>query len=199
MKKFTDTYDDFIKICKGEKSETKLPIIPAIQIWELEYLPKINPKLESPPREWFLDAFDWMVAVQLIGGGTYGPFYRVDGDYFWPQIGNIYEEYSERKCFFGLERPINIDDVLKKYNIREETKRSHIYEISINLDMSPIIHNANIFLGKVKGGEGYQMNPNRIVVEIIKTNIIRKNVKKYALKGVEFDYNDFEEYYTEEK
>ncbi len=111
--KFSARYDKFIELCRGK--------IPEIQVQGLNECPKINPIITPTPRDWFVDSFDWYVALKLIRGKVYGPFYRIDGDFFWPTIGNMYDVYSETKCFFGLEKPEKLDDGRLLFNIREDT------------------------------------------------------------------------------
>ncbi|MBI5181013.1 MAG: hypothetical protein HZA05_06385 [Nitrospirae bacterium] len=135
--KFTERYEKFINLCRNK--------IPEIQVRGLEKNPKINPTITPTPRDWFIDSFDWYVGLKLIRGETYGPFYRVDGEYFWPTIGNLYDIYSETKCFFGLEAPKNISEVELLYNIMKSTKRDYIYEVIIEMPKWPIIDDAYIF------------------------------------------------------
>lgn len=171
--KFIERYEEFIKLCRDK--------IPEIQVKGLEDNPRIDPTIIPTPRDWFVDSFDWYVSLKLIRGERYGPFYRVDGDYFWPTIGNLYDVYSESKCFFGFTPPKNINDVERLYKIMENTKRDYVYEVIIEMPKWPIIDDAYLFLGAIRNGEGFQVNPNRRVVEILRGNIENNRLKRYSL------------------
>jgi len=185
--KFIERYEEFIKLCRGK--------IPEIQIKGLEDNPIINPTITPTPRDWFIDSFDWYVGLKLIRGKTYGPFYRVDGDYFWPTIGNLYNVYSESKCFFGLKPPKNIHDVERLYKIMNNTKRDYVYEVIIEMPKWPIIDDAYIFLGAVKSGEGFQVNPNGRVVELLRDKIENNKIKRISLvDNNKYDYEKHDVY-----
>jgi len=186
--KFVELYQDFLKKCKGK--------IPEVQILhELEMVPRINAPITPPPRDWFVASFDWYVGLKLVCGAIYGPFYRVDGSSFWPQIGKSYDEYSEKKCFFGLERPKDVADATRLYNMKRDTDTKYIYEIFIEMPKWPLIE-AWIFLGPVKDGNGFQVNPNSVVVELIKGKIVKGEIKRYSQtdNGI-YNYQNSELYY----
>ena len=113
--KFSEKYNQFISQLKD--------IIPETQLEGLENNPKINPTIIPTPRDWFIDSFDWYVGLKLIRGAKYGPFYRIDGNYFWPTIGNYYDIYSESKCFFGLEKPETQKDAERLYKLHPTTPK----------------------------------------------------------------------------
>jgi hypothetical protein len=189
---YIERYQDFLEKCEGK--------IPAIQyIQELKKNPKIDLPISPPPRKWFVESFDWIIGMRLLCGGKYGPFYRADGDIFYPMIGNNSDEYSECKCFFGLEKPKNVDHAKKLYNLQPETQIKYVYEISIEMPDSPVM-DAWIFIGPVKNGEGFQLNPNSIVVELIKGEILKSNVSRYSvLEDEDFNYKESEAYYSANK
>ena len=192
-KAFSQRYAKFIDICKGVYSDKEL--IPYEQIFELEYNPRINPNLQPPPREWLIESFDWFVALRLIPGNNYGPFCRVDGNYFWPEIGNIYGLYTEKKCFYGLKMPINADDVERLYKPKKETLSDFVYGFTIKMPIWPIEDNAYIFIGEDKEGEGYIMNPNSKVATIIRNMITKKKVIQYAKdRDGNYDYRHGKKY-----
>ena len=169
--KFVEQYQDFLKKCAGK--------IPEIQILhELEINPLLNKPITPTPTKWFIDSFDWIIGLKLVCGASYGPFYRVDGDTFWPVIGNESDEYSEKKCFFGLEKPRDVDHAKSLYDL-QSTDMSYVYEINFEMPDWPLI-DAWIFLGAVKKGNGFQVNPNRVVVELIKGKILKGEIKRYT-------------------
>ena len=184
--KFVEKYNQFIKHLKGK--------IPDVQLLGLEENPRINPRIDPNPRDWFIDSFDWYVGLKLLKGEKYGPFYRVDGDYFWPTIGNLVDEYSESKCFYGLEKPTSTSDVQRLYNLKQETSKKFVYEIMIEMPNWPIIDDAYLFLGAVKNGEGFQINPNGRVVELLRKDIENNKLKRYASVESIFDYDKQERY-----
>jgi hypothetical protein len=179
--KFTERYDTFINLCCGK--------IPDIQLHGLEENPKMNPTIIPEPRDWFLDSFDWYVGLKLLRGKIYGPFYRVEGDYFWPTIGNLYDVYSESQCFFGMERPTGIAHAQSLYNLRPDTPKDFVYEIILEMPQWPIIDDSYIFLGAVKNAVGFQVNPNGRVVKLLRDNIKKNRVKRFALDvNKKYDY-----------
>ena len=113
--KFIDRFKEFIDLLRAEK------IIPEVQIEELERNPVFNPGLSTEPQDWWKESFDWYVAVPAIANGLYGPFYRIDGEHFWPQIGIPDQRYSEKMCFPGLKKPMNQEEAQKLYNLKSET------------------------------------------------------------------------------
>jgi hypothetical protein len=190
--KYIERYKDFLDKCKG-----KIPEIQFVQ--ELELNPKIDLPISPPPRKWFVESFDWIIGMRLLCGGDYGPFYRIDGDIFWPMIGNQSDEYSENKCFFGLEKPKDTAHAERLYKFQSTTETKYIYEISIQMPDFPIM-DAWVFIGPVKDAEGFQLNPNSIVAEIIKGDILKSKVKRYSVrkKGI-IDYSKSEAYYKTKK
>jgi len=186
--KFIDRYQELVTKCSSK--------IPNVQILhELEMCPRINAPITPTPREWFVASFDWYVGLKLICGASYGPFYRVDGNTFWPQIGNNHDVYSEKKCFFGLERPKDVEEAKRLYNMKEDTDTKYVYEIFIDMPKWPLIE-AWIFLGPVKDGDGFQVNPNSVVVKLIKGKIFKKEIKRYsqATDGI-YDYQKGEPFF----
>jgi len=163
---FADRFAELVKILRNGK------LIPEIQIRELELNPVFNPELTIEPTGWWKYSFEWYVAIPLIDQGEYGPFYRVDGDHFWPHIGVPGDESSEKKCFFGLEKPKDQEDAKTKYNLRQDTPRDFVYTIK---RFKPVHFQEMIFIGPVRGGSGYQMNPNARVVDRIRSALIRKD------------------------
>ncbi len=184
--KFTERYEKFIKLCQGK--------MPPVQVQGLEKNPKINPTIIPEPRDWFIESFDWIVGLKLLRGETYGPFYRVDGDYFWPTIGNLYDKYSETACFFGMQKPKDIDEVKSLYNIMKSTKTDYIYEIIIEMPKWPIIDDAYIFLGAVKNGGGFQVNPNGRVVELLREKIINNKIDRFVCIDNKYNYDKQDPY-----
>ncbi len=169
-KKFIKRYQEFIEKCAGK--------IPKIQILhELEMNPQINRPITPTPRKWFIDSFDWVIGLKLVCSASYGPFYRVDGDSFWPVIGNESDVHSEKKCFFGLEKPKDVDDAQNLYDL-QSTDMAYVYEIKFEMPEWPVME-AWIFLGPVKKGKGFQVNPNSVVVELIKGKIFKGEINRY--------------------
>ena len=184
---FIEQYKKFLNLC-CEK-------IPKIQLDGLRDNPSINPTIIPTPRDWFIDSFDWYVGLKLIRGKIYGPFYRVDGDFFWPTIGNYYDVYSEEKCFFGLEAPKNNKDAERLYKMRPSTTKKYVYEILIEMPKWPVLDDAYIFLGAVKDAEGFQVNPNGKLVELMRGKIERKEIKRFSKSADEnYDYKKSEIY-----
>jgi hypothetical protein len=187
--KYIQRYQEFLNKCEGK--------IPEVQfIHELELNPKIDLPISPRPRKWFLEAFDWIIGIRLLCGGNYGPFYRIDGDNFWPMIGNQSDEYSESNCFFGLERPKDVSHAKQLYNFQPKTEQKFVYEVSIEMPDFPVM-DAWVFIGPVKNGEGFQLNPNSIVAELIKKKILKSEVKRYsASKSGRFNYKRHDMYYA---
>lgn len=184
--KFSEKFDDFINRLDR--------IIPKAQLGKIESNPIINPTIIPTPRDWFIDSFDWYIGLKLIRGGKYGPFYRIDGDYFWPTIGNYYDIYSESKCFFGIEKPEKHQDAERLYKLQPTTPKDFIYEILIEMPEWPIIDDAYLFIGAVKGGEGFQVNPNGKVVEMLRVNIENNKLKRFSSSSGIYDYSKSEQY-----
>jgi hypothetical protein len=125
---------------------------------------------------WWRKSFDWYIVIEIIPGFSYGPFYRIDGDLFWPKIGIPGQDYSENKCFFQLKKPNGLEDAKEMYAPKAEwNDDSRLYKFSFELTQFSI--GACMFLGPVAGGTGYQMNPNSSLVEIIRTEIIKGKVE----------------------
>ena len=173
-KKFVDRFSKLIKLLEKGKGN---PIIPKPQITELEYHPTFNPTLNITPRDWWINSFEWFVAIEIVQDGSYGPFYRIGEEHFYPQIGNASEPYSERHCFYGLEKPRDKKHAKELYNIQDDTPMDYCHEFKIE-GSKP----AYIFVGPVKGGTGFQANPNSVTVEIIKSLIVTGKVKKEKLE-----------------
>lgn len=188
--KFIQQYQEFIEKCAGK--------IPEIQILnELEMNPQINKPIKPRPRQWFIDSFDWLIGLKLVYGISYGPFYRVDGDAFWPEIGNESDEYSEKKCFYGLEKPRDVKHARSLYDL-QSTDMAYIYEIKFEMPECLLVNGAWIFLGPVKKGKGFQVNPNGIVVELIKNKILKGEIKRYPKKADD-TYSDKSEPFLSKK
>lgn len=184
--KFTEKYNKFISLLKGN--------IPDIQLEGLENNPRINPTIDPTPRDWFIDSFDWHVGLKLLRGKKYGPFYRIDGDYFWPTIGNCYDIYSESKCFFGIEKPEKHKDAEDLYNLQSDTARDFVYEIFIEMPEWPIIDDAYLFIGAVKGRKGFQVNPNGRVVAMLRKDIKNNKLKRFSSTDSIYNYKESEQY-----
>ncbi len=106
-------FEELIDILKRDS------IIPKVQVDALEHRPVFDPILSIEPRIWWKDSFDWYVAIEIISGERYGPFYRTDGKDFLLQIGEQSDEFSEKKCFFGLEKPKNYEMRRKSIKCRK--------------------------------------------------------------------------------
>ncbi len=184
--KFSEKYNQFIALLKGN--------IPDIQLEGLENNPNINQTIIPTPRDWFIDSFDWYVGLKLIRGEVYGPFYRIDGDCFWPTIGNNYDIYSESKCFFGLEKPKTYKDAERLYKLQPDTSKDFVYEVRVEMPKWPVIDDAHLFIGAVKGGEGFQVNPNGKVVEMLRKDIENNMLKRFSSTDSKYDYKKSEQY-----
>lgn len=169
---FLDKYRRFLDLV-GE-------CIPSVQVKELELHPDLSPPLMPPPLSWWINSFEWYVAVPLIVGGNYGPFYRIDGEHFWPQIGDPQVSNSEAKCFYGLEKPRDRVHAEKLYGLKPETSRSHIHAFMLE----PTHSGGFLFIGPVKDRDGFQAGPNSTVVDLIRAEIVRNRVKRFELKSV---------------
>lgn len=165
MKNLENQFDELLRILEDGN------ILPWVQVTELSRNPRINPTLyPDPPQPWWLNCFDWFVEVPLIPGGDYGPFYRVnEGSHFWPTIGNPAEMYSEKECFFGLKIAQTVSDFRALYNPIAVPRDPYLFKI--RLDQVTGI-DGRIFLGSVAGGTGFQMNPNGIAVNFIRSFLV---------------------------
>lgn len=192
---FASQYSRFLDLCRGSDI-SGTPRVPMPQVeGELTRTPRLNPPLIPPAHDWFYQSFDWYVGLRLVAGARYGPFYKVDGEHFWPTIGTPTELYSETDCFFGLERPASPQEAEQLYQIKGETPRTRVYEFVIDVGASPVRLDAFIWVGLVKGGTGYQANPNSVTVEIIRSSIVRGEVKSYRLDGNAYNYAVAESYH----
>jgi hypothetical protein len=162
--------------------ETRIRL-PKPQCDHIKHYPDINPPLEPQPQDWWRNAFDWYIAVELIPFVEYGPIYALHGNWFWPQIGNPRIVDSEKKCFFGLEKPNNIEDAKTKYNLHESTLKNlnYLYEFKFNVNNCCLCCEPLMFAGPVRGGTGFQMNPNRVTCMAIRIAIVQNNVTRYRV------------------
>lgn len=180
MRNFTKGFDGLINLL-----EEKIGL-PKPQCDHIKYYPDFNPPLDPQPQDWWRNAFDWYIAVDLIPGVEYGPFYILHDDWFWPQIGNPRVIDSEKKCFFGLEKPKTIKDAREKYNLRESTIKNarFLYEFKFKVENCCLCCIPFMFVGPVKDGTGFQMNPNRVTCTAIRKAILQKRVLRYrVIKG----------------
>jgi len=168
---------------------------PKPQCDHIKHYPDFNPPLEPHPQDWWRDSFDWYIAIDLIPCVEYGPFYILQGDWFWPQIGNPRIIDSEKKCFFGLEKPEHIKDAREKYNPRESTLKEakFLYKFTFNIDNCCLCCMPLMFIGPVKGGTGFQMNPNRVTCTAIRTAILHRKIQRCKVEGEKFT-EDWENY-----
>jgi len=61
--KFTDRYNRFIKKYVGWGENNPKGLLPNIQIDSLENNPILNPRLNPPPQDWFINTFEWHVGI----------------------------------------------------------------------------------------------------------------------------------------
>lgn len=163
-------------------------IIPAIQLWRIRERVTISPELRPRPRDWWVRSFDWYFVLDLVPDWEYGPFYYGGGDQFWPQIGNTSDESSESNCFYGLNKPRTVTEFNSLYNPRV-TNPEYIYQFTIKVSKETYIHNPLLFIGPVKDGEGFQVNPNSITAKLIQLEILAGNVWRYELLSNREDYS----------
>lgn len=169
---------------------------PKPQCEHIKHFPNFNPALFPTPQDWWKTSYDWFIAIDLIPGVKYGPFYILQGDWFWPQIGTSEIIDSEKKCFFGLEKPESVEDAKKKYNLSENpiiNPMTHLYELIFEINPSFSCCLPQVFVGPVKGGTGFQMNPNSVACTVIRIAIIQKKVKRMVIDGKPFS-DKFQEY-----
>lgn len=165
-------------------------IIPRIQIRQMKEAGIISPPLDPHPQKWWQKSFEFYFVLDLLPCHEYGPFYRIgdrQGDpNFWPQIGIPSDEFSERKCFYGLTKPRNVNEAQKLY-APKESKMDYIYEFTINVPRYVFYHNNPLlFIGPVKDAEGFQVNPNAITAKLIQLEIIAGNVKIYERENNDY-------------
>jgi hypothetical protein len=156
-------------------------LIPAIQFEQLQTGVNLNPELTIKPQKWFVDSFEWYFAIDLIPGFNYGPFYQVGGDRFWPQIGIPDDASSEKNCFYGLQKPIDVNEAIILYDLKNTNPMVYVYEFKLNISKENFFQNAQIFIGPVKNGEGFQINPNTITSKIIQLDILANKVCRYRI------------------
>jgi hypothetical protein len=156
---------------------------PKPQCNHIKYYPDLNPPLDPQPQNWWRDSFDWYISVDLIPGVEYGPFYILHGDWFWPQIGNPRAIDSEKKCFFQFEESRNIAHAKELYNPLESTLKNakFLYKFTFNVNNYCFYYRPLMFIGPVKGGTGYQMNPNRATCTAIRIAIVQEKVFRCAV------------------
>jgi hypothetical protein len=155
--------------------------LPQPQCEHIKRHPIINPNLDPLPQNWWTDSFEWFIAIELIPGVQYGAFYILHDDWFWPQIGDQELIFSEKKCFFGLEIVKNIHEAEKKYKIHRSNFMKYLYEFKFDIDCSISCNTPLIFIGPVKDGTGYQMNPNRLSSKAIKIAIAKNEVRRFKV------------------
>jgi len=153
--------------------------IPTSQLDHLKRGVLLNPELTITPQKWFVDSYEWFFPLEILPGGEYGPFYRVDGEEFWPQIGSPDDTYSENKCFFGFRKPDNIEWIKKFLGPKAENTMQYIYEFSITANQEDFFDNALMFLGPIRNALGFQANPNRSAAKIIQLEITNYRVVRY--------------------
>jgi hypothetical protein len=165
--------------------------LPKPQLEHIKHHPNFNPPLFPQPQDWWKKSFDWFIAVELMPGVEYGPFYILHGDWFWPQIGTPEVIDSEKNCFFGLEKPDNVDDAKTRYNLSGPNlinPMTYLYEFNFNIDTGFSCCIPLVFIGPVKDGSGFQMNPNSLACSAIRIAIVQpkngqkqKNIGRYRV------------------
>ncbi len=177
MREFAERFTELMTLLENQLR------LPKPQCEHIKHYPDFNPPLDPPPQDWWINAFDWYIAVDLIPGVEYGPFYILHGDWFWPQIGNPRIIDSEKKCFFGLERPDNVGDAINKYSPHETTRENmkYLYTFKFKVDNCYLCCKPLMFLGPVKDGKGFQMNPNAVTCTAIRMAIVQKEVWRYKV------------------
>lgn len=94
-----------------------------------------------------------------------------------------------------MEKPIDPSGTERLYKIMASTKKEFVYEIIIEMPKWPIIDDAYIFFGAVKNAEGFQINPNGKVVELLRERIENNKIKRFPLgSDNKFDYGKGEIY-----
>ncbi len=153
--------------------------IPAFQLKNLKNGVLRDPRLTITPQEWFVNSYEWFFALEILPGLEYGPFYRVDGDEFWPEIGNPDDIYSERKCFYGFRKPENIKRAKELLALKDENTMKYVYEFKIKASREEFFNNPLMFIGPVRNAAGFQANPNRTTAKIIQLEIMNQGVVRY--------------------
>ena len=140
--------------------------IPKFQLNQLKNGVLLNPKLSVTPQQWFVDSYEWFFPLEILPGEEYGPFYRVDGEEFWPQIGSPDHIYSENKCFYGFRKPENVNEVKELFGPKSENTMKYIYEFYIKAEKEDFFNNPLMFIGPVRNAAGFQANPNRTTAKL---------------------------------
>jgi hypothetical protein len=154
--------------------------IPVFQLENLKNGVLLNPKLSIAPQQWFVDSFEWFFPLEILPELKYGPFYRVDGDEFWPQVGSPDDIYSENKCFYGFQKPENVEKVKELFGPKSENTMKYVYEFYIKACREEFYNNAMMFIGPIRNAAGFQANPNRTAAKIIQIEIIKnRGVVRY--------------------
>jgi hypothetical protein len=156
-------------------------LIPEIQLHQIKEGVVLNPSLSITPQNWWVESFDWFFALDILPAFNYGPFFHVYDHKFWPQIGTPADIFSEKNCFYGLQKPKDINEAEQLYDLRISNKKTYIYEFFIKLPKVDYINEPLIFIGPVRNGAGFQINPNKIVSKIIQFAIIDKGIKRYRI------------------
>ncbi len=174
---------NFLRIDKLFEILREKNLIPRIQLRKMQEAGIMSPPLNPPPQEWWVKSFECYFILDLLPCHKYGPFYRIGdskGDpNFWPQIGIPSDEFSESKCFYGLEKPRDVTEAKRLY-APKETELDYIYEFKIKVPRYVFFHNPLLFIGPVKDGEGFQVNPNAITAKLIQLEILSRNVNRYS-------------------
>ena len=176
MQDFTFRFTELIRLLKEIGC-------PKPQLEFIKHDPVFNPLLAPKPQDWWKASFDWFIAIELIPGNRYGPFYVMHGEWFWPQIGEPEILYSEKKCFLGLEKVKTKDEAKKKYNLHSSNPMNYLYKIDFSIDEHLLCCTPWIFVGPVKDGTGFQMNPNRITCVAIRKAIAKGDVWRAKVKN----------------
>ena len=178
LDKHARRFHELICLLKGRFNQSK-SLIPEPQLYQIEHNPSLNPRLVPKPKKFFFESFDgWFIVLDLIPGGKYGPFYRVDGDHFWPRHSDGNNPRSEAKYFYGLKKPKTQKEAKEMYAPQATTSITHVHELDFDEN---IIYGAQIYLGPVRGGSGYQFNANIPAANMIRSLIIREKIGKEEL------------------
>ncbi len=163
--------------------------IPISQLDQLKNGVLLNPELSISPQKWFVESYGWFFPLEILPGVEYGPFYRVNGDEFWPQIGSPDDTYSENKCFYGFRKPPNIRWIKKYLGPKSENTMQYIYQFTIRASREDFFNSPLMFIGPIRNALGFQANPNRTTVRIIQMEIMNNRVVRYPRINDAYDEN----------